>query len=575
MTGLAAQVIGLSSMCGAVVEHGPLVHWNQDPTKSCQVVWMERAGHPGGENKWALGPAGFGYGDGDDSTVFSNMKDRFNSVAIRRVVGLPAEVPKDAVLVLRMNYDDGFIAWLGGREIARRNIRGSGSETGAAGKHEAGIWEEIRLGRVDRFLSDEKVVLALKGFNDDVESSDFTLHPVLVAKSGRKEWPLVAPHQTWEYLANGSPEDGWQTRTLGLKADLGVVAKDFTLRYRAQGDGTWLNTSVGSRPFPDSGHRVLHAELKGLPGGRDIEFQVMAGGGDASETYRFRMPSLKPAPLRFVTGGDLYHERQPMDRMNHRAGAEDPLFALIGGDLAYANDAKPGRWLDYLDSWAKEARTPDGRLVPKVVAIGNHEILGAGYHPEDAPGPEAARMFYSLFQFPGGSDATHCVDLSGWLSLVMLDSGHTKNIAEQNSWLESELSKRDGVPQLFVCYHRPAWGTGVKPDSVEIQRDWCPLFEKHRVSAVFENDHHVFCRTHPIKAGAIDEAAGIPYLGSGSWSVKVRKTNPAEIRKRPWIAASGGINHLYVIDARTEGYVATAKDIDGNLIDRLERAWKR
>jgi hypothetical protein len=32
---------------------------------------------------------------------------------------------------------------------------------------------------------------------------------------------------------------------------------------------------------------------------------------------------------------------------------------------------------------------------------------------------------------------------------------------------------------------------------------------------------------------------------------------------------------LYVIDARTEGYVATAKDIDGNLIDRLERAWKR
>jgi hypothetical protein len=287
------------------------------------------------------------------------------------------------------------------------------------------------------------------------------------------------------------------------------------------------------------------------------------------------MPPANRSDMRFVTGGDLYHSRGPMDRMNRRAGLEDPLFALVGGDLAYANDIKMDRWFDYIDSWAANARTPDGRLLPKVVAIGNHEIKGAGYHPNDAPGPEAASMFYGIFQFPGNNHATHCVDFGDWISFVMLDSGHTKNIAAQNPWLEQALVSRNRVPHLFVCYHRPAWGIGAKPDAVEIQREWCPLFERHRVTAVFENDHHVFSRSHPIKAGAIDHENGIPYLGSGSWSVGVRPVDPKEVKKRPWIAASGSYNHIYVVDTTAGGYTAVAKDIEGREVDRSERQWRR
>ena len=39
------------------------------------------------------------------------------------------------------------------------------------------------------------------------------------------------------------------------------------------------------------------------------------------------------------------------------------------------------------------------------------------------------------------------------------------------------------MPNLFVAYHRPAWGAGIKADAVEIQRDWCPLIERHRATA--------------------------------------------------------------------------------------------
>lgn len=571
-------VLALSIPIHGQVGHGPIVHWNQDPTKACDVVWLERSGAAGIEGKWSFGPAGFGYGDDDDATVFSQMKNRYQSLAIRRELKLPPEVPADAVLILRVDYDDAFVAWLDGKEIARKNMRGTGKDSSVASSHNAGQAEDIRLGRVDRFLGSTSSILAVQGFNVKLDSSDFSLHPRIIAKSGRKEWTLIAPGADWQYLANANPEIDWQKKLANLPAAenrSGLVNQPFTLRYRAKGDPAWIAATVKSSPFAASKHKVFRATLPQLPAGRDIEFQIDRAAVPASETHVFRMPPAQRSAIRFVAGGDVFHEREPMDRMNQRAGKEDPLFALIGGDLAYANNENIERWFDYIDSWAANSRTSDGRLLPKVVAIGNHEIIGAGYHPVDAPGPEAASMFYSLFQFPGGNYATHCVDFGEWISFVMLDSGHTRNVTAQNEWLEKSLSARARVPHVFVCYHRPAWGIGAKPDAVEIQRAWCPLFERHRVTAVFENDHHVFSRSHPLKAGAIDHKNGIPYLGSGSWSVALRQIDPKEVKKRPWIAASGSFNHLYVVDTSENGYTAVAKDIAGREIDRSERVWHR
>lgn len=38
------------------------------------------------------------------------MKGRFGSIAIRSKINLPSGIPPDAVLFLRVNYDEGFIA---------------------------------------------------------------------------------------------------------------------------------------------------------------------------------------------------------------------------------------------------------------------------------------------------------------------------------------------------------------------------------------------------------------------------------------------------------------------------------
>ena len=175
----------------------------------------------------------------------------------------------------------------------------------------------------------------------------------------------------------------------------------------------------------------------------------------------------------------MYGTRAWLDAMNLRAGKEDPLFALLGGDLAYANGSDGGRWRVWLDSWNKCAVAPDGRLIPMVVAIGNHEVKGYQYRPTDAPGREDAPFFYSLFS--GKSEgANFTVDFGDYLSLVGVDSGHTANVAAQTQWLGRVLGNRVDVPRQFVCYHRPAWGTGVKGDATDIRRNGPPFSSNSR-----------------------------------------------------------------------------------------------
>lgn len=377
----------------------------------------------------------------------------------------------------------------------------------------------------------------------------------------------------WLERANTKPEDGLENQTAPKYSD---ASAEFDLEWRIKNSGEWKSCRVSSHPFADSAHRVFRATLTSLPVGKDIEFRISRKDPTEAEVFSFRMRPESASSIRFVTGGDLYHKREPFDRMNRTAAAQDPLFALLGGDLAYANNTSYDRWFEYFDSWAENARTPDGRLVPQIIAIGNHEIMGSGYHPTDAPDHTAASMFYSIFAFPEVNNATHAVDLGNYLSLLNLDSGHTKNISAQNQWLERNLSARAHVPNLFVCYHRPAWGAGIKPDAIDIRNHWCPLFEKYRVSAVFENDHHVFSRSHPIKAGVIDPENGIPYLGSGSWSVALRPIDPKELKKRPWIAHAESRNHFYLIETLPKGgYIAIAKDIEGKEFDRSRRDGKR
>ncbi|MGB1726309.1 MAG: purple acid phosphatase family protein, partial [Limisphaerales bacterium] len=135
---------------------------------------------------------------------------------------------------------------------------------------------------------------------------------------------------------------------------------------------------------------VHHVELQGLQPNTEYVFTIRSQGPTRGGQYfRFRtMPKTLPKHLRFVTGGDMMHDRKRVDAMNKRAAELNPWFALLGGDLAYANgnSNEVGKWDDWLESWMLNCiRRGDGGLIPMVVAIGNHEVAGGtGKVPKDA-----------------------------------------------------------------------------------------------------------------------------------------------------------------------------------------------
>src|SRR5262245_14858284 len=70
------------------------------------------------DSSWIPGPTGIGYGDNDDATLLTDMQNAYLSVFARR--RFPGVAPGGiTTLTLRITYDDGFVAYLNGSEVAR------------------------------------------------------------------------------------------------------------------------------------------------------------------------------------------------------------------------------------------------------------------------------------------------------------------------------------------------------------------------------------------------------------------------------------------------------------------------
>ena len=132
------------------------------------------------DGSWAVGPSGFGYGDGDDATVLSDMAGSYKTVYIRHVFDV-AQPQALVDLTLVVDYDDGFVAYLNGTEVARRNVDGNppGHDASATDSHEAGVPELFSIASALTLLVPGSNVLAIQGHNNGIGSADFSLIPSL------------------------------------------------------------------------------------------------------------------------------------------------------------------------------------------------------------------------------------------------------------------------------------------------------------------------------------------------------------------------------------------------------------
>ena len=125
------------------------------------------------DNKFSLGQAGFGYGDDDDAT---QLPVGTGMVLLRHTFQLP-ERPLSQSLVLEVDFDDGFVAYLNGTRVAAVNApRGKLDANSMATKgREAGTADRFDLSAHANLLRKGKNLLAIAGLNAGRGSSDMSL----------------------------------------------------------------------------------------------------------------------------------------------------------------------------------------------------------------------------------------------------------------------------------------------------------------------------------------------------------------------------------------------------------------
>ncbi len=342
---------------------------------------------------------------------------------------------------------------------------------------------------------------------------------------------------------------------------------DTTISYWPSKSFTWVAPRLvekpKTKPYPMTDFQVFRAELTGLEPGTDYQFRI----GKSSPIYRFAtMPAKANDTIRFISGGDCGVNPHAVAN-NIQAARQDPMFAIIGGDLGYDNGKSVEVSLAFLRNYSKHMVGRDGRLIPMVTCIGNHEVDG-GYNKPRAKAP----FFYALFDgmYPETGYAT--LDFGDYLSLVLLDTGHTSPIGgDQAEWLEKTLKARADHPNVFVVNHVPAYPSYRNPDGVNgktgtgegNRNHWVPLFQKYRVPVVLEHHDHTFKRTKPLIDGLADDN-GVLYLGDGSWG---RLRNPKSPDKISYLAAASRDYHLSFHRIQKENRFHVALDENGRIMD--------
>lgn len=211
------------------------------------------------------------------------------------------------------------------------------------------------------------------------------------------------------------------------------------LHFRERGTEEWYKVIAVRKQVPYFDRIINRVEIRNLQPDTKYDFRL----SESSQIYYFQtMPDRINRPVIFTSAGDI-HFRKGGDI----AGPLDynPDFVINPGEGPNVN-GDPYRvqnWYDWYASLLDNLIHDDGRVIPYIAVIGNHEVfrksrLLGGTSPHDEHTESQAEIFMRkynlwnnkatffthLFAFPGRENATYGVlDFGDYLSLILLDSG--------------------------------------------------------------------------------------------------------------------------------------------------------
>lgn len=140
-------------------------------------TWRENGYLDSDDGEWLAANTPIGFGDNDDATVLSDMRNNYLSIFARKEFTIaPGQVP--SAITLSCYHDDGAIIYLNGIEAGRFSVDAGPvtfpAPNGFANNHEAD-WTELTLTGAAAYLVEGINVIAIQAINTSLSSSDFSI----------------------------------------------------------------------------------------------------------------------------------------------------------------------------------------------------------------------------------------------------------------------------------------------------------------------------------------------------------------------------------------------------------------
>jgi len=352
------------------------------------------------------------------------------------------------------------------------------------------------------------------------------------------------------------------------------------------------------------------AELTGLSPGTTYYFRVGGLGGYSAEW------SLKTIGLRekvsFAVGGD---SRRPWgdgweikysptsisnwpwarDAVTSCAASACPDFVIFCGDMVAEGNSQE-QWNNWFDSLQEHLVTEDGRMIPIVAVIGNHDM---GAHPDVE---STYQWFKGVFANPG-NELWYSLDFPDLHVTALSATGGCvgtwwapalQEAKKQLNWLESDLAGGN-APWTVVVWHIPYYSgfvTGTGYPSEPFLKYWAPIVEDqaYGVDLVINGHVHNYMRSWPIRTMLIEDVPvdkpstdlgykatyelqtnssdGVTYIVQGCWGAPTEpylKGGDCDIRD--FTAAAAARPSYTLVELTDDGIQVLTKDTRGNVLD--------
>jgi hypothetical protein len=234
-------------------------------------IWFT---NPFDDSSWTLGAGGVGYerGTGYESLFQIDVGAEMYMITGTCYIRIPFVVPNMTYsnLMLRIRYDDGFIAYLNGAEVARRNFTGDPqwNSVGSADNPDASAVGQTTIDISDYagLLAPGVNLLAIHGLNGTIDSSDFLISVEL--DGGELSQGAVSPRA----IPYAGP--------LPLNQGTHIRARTFNGKWSALSEAVFTPASVAQSLRVSE--IMYHPADTGNPNDPNAEFIELTNIGDQS-----------------------------------------------------------------------------------------------------------------------------------------------------------------------------------------------------------------------------------------------------------------------------------------------------